>query len=163
MKCQTQDALCCWVFKLLKVVKGGNLPKDLAAWSKRRNQIGWAVLPKRWCRSYTRHHPCHKMSQGRRSPYYWHLRTVPSLIAVIAQATQYRFYRLKAFSSCSTITPFWFKDTGAIGAKTPCLPWHQPLAAARHQTAVALSQEVALEWYTATWYKYCHIRIHKMI
>ena len=104
MKCHwTQDALCCWVFKLLKVVKGGKLPKDLAAWSKRRNQIGRAVLPKRWCRSYTRHHPCHKMSQGRRSPYYWHLRTVPSLIAVIAQATQYRFYRLKSFSSIPSL------------------------------------------------------------
>ena len=104
MKCHwTLDALCCWVFKLLKVVKGGKLPKDLAAWSKRRNQIGRAVLPKRWCRSYTRHHPCHKMSQGRRSPYYWHLRTVPSLIAVIAQATQYRFYRLKSFSSIPSL------------------------------------------------------------
>lgn len=160
MKCHwTQDALCCWVFKLLKVVKGGKLPNDLAAWSKRRNQIGRAVLPKRWRRSYTRHHPCHKMSQGRRSPYYWHLRTVPSLIAVIAQATQYIYIDFTGWN------PFpqyhhsiliqghwchWCKDTAS-------LPWHQPLAAARHQTAVALSQEVALEWYTATWYK-THIK-----
>ena len=44
--------------------KRWELPKDLAASAKRRNQIRRAVLPKRWRRSYTRHHPCHKVQRS---------------------------------------------------------------------------------------------------